>query len=100
MSWIISHAISAVKSETPQCRRRLGSKRSHQHPAAPDATAADPGCTAARAPCCAACTSSQAMLLCTGVKSAQMRQCTTRGDSRENSGSGDDTEFGTLHQQL
>src|ERR1700682_5836714 len=68
-----------------------------QQPAAPDATAADPGCTAARAPCCAACTSSQALLLCTGVKSAQMRQCTTRGDSRENRELGDDVRFGNLH---
>jgi hypothetical protein len=81
----------------PITLRRVGGNLARnartQHPAAPDATAADPGCTAARAPCCAACTSSQALLLCTGVKSAQMRQCTTRGDSRENKTSQYDTGF-------
>jgi len=44
---------------------------------------ADPGCTVARTPCCASCTSSQASLLCTDIEPGQMRQCTTRGGSRE-----------------
>jgi hypothetical protein len=88
----------------PITLRRVGGNLARnartQHPAAPDATAADPGCTAARAPCCAACTSSQALLLCTGVKSAQMRQCTTRGDSRENRRQSDDTEYANLHTSV
>ena len=42
-------------------------------------------CGAARTPYCASCTSSQAPLSCTHIGSGQMRQCTTRRDSRENS---------------
>ena len=38
------------------------------------------------------------MLLRTDIESRQMRQCTTRGDSRENSGSWNDTKFENRHQ--
>ena len=42
-------------------------------------------CRAVRTPYCAPCTPSLAPLSCTHIGSGQMRQCTTRRDSRENS---------------
>ena len=65
-------------------------------PSTPDATATDPRCPVTESTCWATCTSPRTFVMCTIVEWRQMRQCTTRGGSRENGGSGDDTEYGNL----
>jgi hypothetical protein len=68
----------------PFARRQLDPESSHRHPSTPDATATNPRCLVTESTCWPTCTSPRTFVMCTSVQWRQMRQCTTRGDSREN----------------
>src|SRR6476620_10763468 len=80
----------------PLRRRQSHQKRLHRHPSNAGRYPSTRPYRGDAPTSQATCTTSQAVLWCTASKHRQMQQCTTRGDSRENSRSGDDTRFGNL----